>query len=430
MDIQYDDLITVAACLDPQIGPAFRATLRREWFTDPSALRCFDACLAVEQAGTPPDFLTVAAHLQAHRQPEAMTYLVEEVNEAIALPSQAQASATRMQERHAEQSISGLGAKLDSYRAMYPGASFDDLRAFVERQVAELPAPADSDVVESKTLYEETCERMRKAAEAYGMTDRPGLWFGLPDLDAGMGGLLPGQVCIIAARPGVGKTSLAVQFAVRQMIMGKRTLFCSYEMSTDELVERMLRLCFPDFSLLDDSAADLQAARKKLESMPGEVLFHDNSGTTDRQIKALARREQARRGLDCIVVDYVQLIPAAEKVENRQQQITAISANMKAMAKSLKIPVVLLSQFSRSAAESDEPMLHHLRESGSLEQDADKCLLLWNTGRETNIDRQVKAHWAKNRQGRTGRCELTFNPPRFLFTSGADYRVGDGGARS
>lgn len=425
MPQEYDELICLAACFDSDAGAAFRAALRPEWFSDVLNARCFEAACILEADGLPVTAMSTAARLIEGHNSDAAGHLMENVADCLVLPSEVRVAMDRLRERHETRALADLPRLMTEYQAGHPEATTEEIRAYFESRISEIGGDdRPADVVDYRGLLESVSDRMQELADAqaYGTQDRPGLWFGLADLDRDMGGLFPGQVCIVAARPGVGKTSLAVQFAIEQALRGRRVLFCSYEMSADELVERMIRQSFPDEYLLERLSSNLAVAKQALRSLPGAVLIHDTPTTTDRQIRAIARREQAMHGLDCIVVDYVQLIPAANRSENRQQEVTAISASLKATAKMLSIPIIALSQFSRAAMESGEPQLHHLRESGSLEQDADKCLLMWleDHDRTDQMGRKViKARWAKNRQGPTGRLEMLFHPSRFLFSSDA-----------
>lgn len=253
--------------------------------------------------------------------------------------------------------------------------------------------------------------------------EMPGLWFGIPSLDRDLGGLLGGQVCVIAARPGVGKTSLAVQFAMTQAGRSKSVLFVSYEMAADELVERAIVHAFPPVAENRPTAECIDRGVLHLRrSVSGGVQFIDDNSFDLTRIRAYARQMKAGSGgLDCIIIDYVQLVPVVgqRRVENRQQEMTAISASIKGLAKELDIPILALSQFNRAAAEG-EPQMHQLRESGSLEQDADKVILLWEPDAARTYPRRVTAKIAKNRQGGRGRVSLDFAPDRFTFTGALD----------
>ncbi|MEU1826678.1 replicative DNA helicase [Streptomyces abikoensis] len=213
-----------------------------------------------------------------------------------------------------------------------------------------------------------------------------GIPTGLTDLDALTFGLHPGQMIIIAARPAIGKTTLAIDIARAATIrQGHRTAFFSLEMGRRELQHRIMsaeakialhhirsgQLSDTDWERFAAAQPRVTAAPLRLDCDPVQSVM---------QMKAKARRMQQRGGLDLVIIDYLQLVQpsSGRRAENRQQEVSDMSRQLKLMAKELDIPVVVLAQLNRGPEQRSDkrPLLSDLRESGSLEQDADLVLLL------------------------------------------------------
>jgi len=242
----------------------------------------------------------------------------------------------------------------------------------------------------------------------------PGIPTGLEMLDEALaGGIKPGKVIVLAARPGVGKTSLATQILLHVAAQGRRGLMLSQEMTAEELTDRAAahlgairvdqlasgRLQQGDWARVADVAD--QAAK-----LP--VYVDDQPALTLLDIRAKARQVQQRGGLALLVIDYLQLCSSTLSPDKRHHQIEQISRGVKALAKELGVCVLLLSQLNR-AGEGEAPELHHLKESGSIEEDADAVVLLHTQRIEADGTMQVGAKVAKNRGGRRGSFVLAFD---------------------
>ena len=235
----------------------------------------------------------------------------------------------------------------------------------------------------------------------------------LENLDAITGGLEPGTVTIVAARPGAGKSSLALQVCAL-VAEGQRTLFVSYEMSRSQIARRQLAMYAhvpTDAALMGVDDPRLAAARLAYESI--DFTFIDGGLDLDRTL-AQVRALHARRPFSLVAVDYAQLVPVDPgRYKNREQEVAAISRGWKLLARRLSVPVLELAQLSREA-DGHEPTLRTLRESGQLEQDADVVVFLHDEGDAT------KVIVAKHRDGQTGWTWLRFDKPRTTFSD--DHR--------
>ena len=270
-----------------------------------------------------------------------------------------------------------------------------------------------------------------------------GLPTGFPQLDHLTGGLHPSDFIILAARPSMGKTSLGLNITENVALRGakegeapKRVVLFSLEMSRNQLVKRMIRteaevgeeeFCprLPHASL---NAAQAEADAKEMDVLDrlwtasdklagASVFIDDTPGLTLQELRSKARKLKTEDGLDLIVIDYLQLMRGTTQrggFENRQHEVSAISRGLKALARELNVPVLALSQLSRSVENRQEkrPMLSDLRESGSLEQDADIVLFLYredyykNTWKEALHPTELII--AKHRNGPTGKIDLFF----------------------
>ena len=262
----------------------------------------------------------------------------------------------------------------------------------------------------------------------------PGLSTGLPDLDDLILGLNKSELVIIAARPGMGKTSIALNIALNvAMTQHKKVAIFSLEMSREQLVTRLLSRAalVPSQNLFtgrltDQQWRDVAAAANTLSAC--DILIDDNSTLTVADMNAQCR---TIRGLDLVVIDYLQLMSSAGgrgfSNESRTQAVSDISRMMKVMAKQLGVPVICLSQLNRAAeARQDKrPLLSDLRESGSIEQDADVVIGLYREGynnRECENPNLAEAIVLKNRKGQTGTVNLTWVPEYTSFYSVEKYR--------
>lgn len=269
-----------------------------------------------------------------------------------------------------------------------------------------------------------------RAIEAAADGKRRGVLSGLRELDAMTFGFRPGQLIVLGARPSQGKTALALNLAVAAEAAGP-VLFASLEMSSVQirLRELALRSEIPH-ALLDAGRVSSHLAPKMTDATQaihdGSLYLFDKPGATVSQIRAAVRRllASAKRTPSLVVVDYLQLMRSERgaRVENRTLEVAQFSAGLKMIAREMDVPVLALSQLSRQSEtrQDKRPMLADLRESGSLEQDADIVLLLHRPGvydRSTN-DPRAEVIVAKQRNGPTGIAHLRFNADTMAFADG------------
>lgn len=257
-----------------------------------------------------------------------------------------------------------------------------------------------------------------------------GMLTGFHTLDRVIGGFRPGQLVVIAARPGMGKSAFALNIALNTAIrQGTKVGIFTMEMSVEEVLLRMIstKSMVSMDNMLTGHGLDQHKRRgiiEQAEKISRLNVFLDDIGTNSPlDLRAKSRRLKAEEdGLGLIIVDYMQLMSSSRSnMENRQQEISEISRSLKILAKELQVPVIALSQLNRALEnrEDKKPRLSDLRESGAIEQDADLVLFIYREARYKKTDdnsEQATIIIAKNRHGRTGEVGLRFIEENTAFT--------------
>ena len=302
----------------------------------------------------------------------------------------------------------------------------------------------DQNIRASIPFSEPIKQAMEQIQRMLSREEVDGVLSGYSDLDALTNGFKPGEMIVLAARPSVGKTSLAmnivenIAFSAANNAREKHALVFSLEMSATSLAMRLIcgraRVNMNDLRkgfVPKSKAESLHKTSKEFQD--ASLWVDDTSGLTINQIRAKARRLKMRKKLDLVVVDYLQLISADGRLQSRENQISDISRGLKAMAKELDVPVLVLIQLNRdSEKEKREPRLSDLRESGAIEQDADVVMLLGKHRKgedvremdagsedadETEDFEPIVLILAKQRNGPTGKINLAFRRKFTRFES-------------
>ncbi|MCA1191693.1 replicative DNA helicase [Saccharopolyspora sp. 6V] len=265
----------------------------------------------------------------------------------------------------------------------------------------------------------EPAELVKEALASYRSPASPSTPMGLLDLDRLTGGMKPGQLIVVAARPGVGKSVLSLNAAMNVAEQGLTSVFFSLEMSKQEITDRCLaNLGSVDLgpiearTLNDLDLQRLDRAGERFEEYSMRII--DDATIGGAGIRAASRDlSRASGGLGLVVVDYLQLTHATDSRISREQQVSGFSRGLKLLAKELQVPVIAVSQLNRGPEQRQDkkPTLADLRESGAIEQDADKVLLLHHDeSSEVKAASELEVIVAKNRQGRTGSVSLAWSP--------------------
>ncbi len=301
----------------------------------------------------------------------------------------------------------------------------NDILDLAEKRIfSVVSSPKNQKFVNLKDELAEAYERLEKLHENKGMLR--GLPTGFKDLDSMLSGLQDSDLIILAARPSMGKTTLALDMSrLAAVNHDKSVLIFSLEMSSQQLVDRMLSAqsrvnawnlrtgnlsSDREFSQLRDSLDKLAKAK---------IFIDDQAGNSIVRMKSLARRIKAEKGVDLIVVDYLQLMTTSKNYDSMVNQVTEISRSLKGLAKELNVPVLALSQLSRAVeSRGGRPRLSDLRDSGSIEQDADVVMFIHREDKgkdamdKTNI---AEILVEKHRNGPTGKVELYFDEKTTTF---------------
>lgn len=282
-----------------------------------------------------------------------------------------------------------------------------------------------------RTLSHESMMMYEKRKENLLEGRKTGILTGIDKLDNTLLGLKGGQLVILAARPAMGKTAFALNIARTAAMSGHPTVIFSLEMSGVSLSDRML-IAHGDFNaaafrkgaLTDTEEANLSQSVDCLGELP--ITVDDTSGLQIQQISSVAKNLQRKGKCELVIIDYLQLVRIKSENRNysREQEVAETTKFAKGMAKSLNVPVVLLSQLSRKCEERQDktPILSDLRESGSIEQDADIVLMLHRPAYYDRSEEQGMGivRVAKNRDGRTGDVKFHHNKTLTRFT---DYDI-------
>jgi replicative DNA helicase len=288
----------------------------------------------------------------------------------------------------------------------------------VESKLAEVQlTEADGEPV---TLADAAVQAIVRIDEIQRRGHSAGVLTGLLSFDQDQGGLFPGELTILAARPGVGKTSLGLQIATHNAERGRLVYFASLEMSAAELSirlacgesgvsNRLVRIG----KLGGDESQRLSDALRRQSAVSLEI--HDRSALTVAAIRREIRKRK-KRGLTLAVVDYLQLVTSEDRRLPREQQVARMVRQLKETAREYDVPILCLCQLNRQVDGDETPRLHHLRESGAIEQDADVVLFLSQHKPTESEPHNAILTVAKNRNGETGPIRLDWDASRTRFS--------------
>ncbi|MEU3272230.1 replicative DNA helicase [Saccharomonospora sp. NPDC006951] len=362
--------------------------LRPGDFYRPAHQAVYDCILDLYGRGEPADPITVSAELE-RRNELARVGGAPYLHTLIAtVPTAANAGyyAQIVAEKAILRRLVEAGTRIVQYGYGADGTDGGDVNEVVDRAQAAIYEVTErrtsEDYVALEELLQPTMDEIDAIASRGGTAQ--GIPTGFVDLDEVTNGLHAGQMVIVAARPGVGKSTLGLDFARSCSIRhGMTSVIFSLEMSRTEIVMRMLsaeaRIRLADMrggKMSDDDWTRL--ARRMSEISEAPLFVDDSPNLTMMEIRAKARRLKQRNDLKLVVLDYLQLMTSGKRVESRQQEVSEFSRHLKLLAKELEVPVIAISQLNRGPEQRTDkrPMLADLRESGSLEQDADMVMLI------------------------------------------------------
>ena len=438
--IEAEQSVLGAVLIDRDAMIEIAEFLKAEDFYRQAHGRIYSVMLDLSERREPIDIVTVSEALERSGDLEAIggrAYLGTLTNQTPTAVHAAQ-YARIVERKSLLRNLIGAAGKI-------AGIGYEDpaeVQEAIDRAESELFAVSQRRIGASfsplKTLLHDAYDRLDYLHAHRG--EISGIRTGFQDLDTLTTGLQKSDLVILAARPSVGKTSLALNIAEHAAVRDRKSVgIFSLEMSKEQLVLRLLssvsnidsqRLRTGFLEELD--FARIAPAMNALSEAP--IYIDDTPNITTMELRTKARRLQAEAGLDVVIVDYLQLMQSSTTTRdaNRVQEVSEISRGLKALARELKIPVIALSQLSRQPEmrESKEPRLSDLRESGSIEQDADLVLFLWREKERGSDDQQtdgevVKLKLSKHRNGPTGEIDLWFKKAQTRFVNYAGERFAD-----
>lgn len=375
----------------------------------------FSAILELSRENTNVDPITVINKMEAMgfdtESNNGIVGVVEIVN-AVAFPSNIENYCKIVKDKSDTRNLLFI---LDNIKdRAYKNEDYDKVLESIEGQIFELSQNENrTGLTHIKDTLTELIEILDDRSKNKGSVT--GIPTGFSDLDRILLGMQRKDLILLAARPSVGKTALAVNIALNAAKSGSKVAIFSLEMSRTQLAQRMLSsLSLVNLKqLISGDITEWEDIFEASSIIAGNSIYMDDTaGISITELRSKCRRLKADSGLDFIMIDYLQLMTSEGRNENRQQEISTISRNLKALAKELDVPILALSQLSRDSEKSGrKPKLSDLRESGAIEQDADVVILLYREdyqNEEAEVKNQIELIIAKHRNGETGSVELNF----------------------
>jgi replicative DNA helicase len=394
--------------------------LHPEHFYAPNHRDVYEAMLELYEAREPIDLITLTNQLRKKKTLTRVgggTFLTELANK-VPTAANVKHYATIVKNLAIKREMIGLSGVL-AEKAFDEGTEADSLLETAEQGIFQLShTNTRGDFISMKDVLVESFDRLELLHQ--NQSGIRGIPSGFADIDNMLSGFQQSNLIILAARPGMGKTALALNVAQNAAVLfKKRVAFFSLEMSKEELVDRLL------VSQADIDAWRLKTGRlgedefTKLSHAMGilaeaAIYIDDTPGLSISEIRTKARRLMLEQNIELFVVDYLQLVHGYNK-ENRVLEVGEISQGLKNLARELKVPVLALAQLSRAVESrgTKEPQLSDLRESGSIEQDADVVAFLYR--QDDDVREQMKFKIAKHRNGNVGTIDLFFRGDRIRF---------------
>ncbi len=384
--LDCEEAVIGGLLIEPSAFYEVAAILKKEYFYDERNQHIFEAMFELANDHKPIDYLTVGDQLQKDGNLEkiggklALAELSDKISSAVNIESYAEIVA----QKYLARELIRVSTEIQT-QAYDTQTDVKDLISDTERKVFEVTQTnVRQDAVQVNEVIKDVIDKIQLAGVNKG--NYTGVPSGFHALDDIIYGWQPGTLNVIAARPAMGKTAFALSMARNMAVdYGKRVCVFSLEMSTTELTTRLLvnvseiegekikkgNLAPYEWEILSKKAELLSNAKLFIDDTPGLSIF---------ELCSKARKLKRTENLDCIIIDYLQLVNATIKNGTREQEVSFVSRSLKALAKELNIPVIALAQLNRGVesrnSDDKRPQLADLRESGAIEQDADVVIML------------------------------------------------------
>ena len=419
-DIQAEESVLAAILIDKDAMIGVSEILIPDAFYSKGNQAIYQAMLELYDKRQPIDVITLKDQLKKNKKLRTAGGVsgVTRLSNLLSTAANATSYAEVVKEKYVKRELISLSTEMGNL-AFDDGKEIAEILDNAEQKVMSISqSHTRKDFTPIKQTLVESFDRLDELQKSGG--DLRGVATGFQDLDQMLAGFQQSNLIILAARPGTGKTAFAVNIAQFVTTMSKKKIgMFSLEMSREELVDRLLvgqadidawklktgRLSQEDFLKISDAMGVLAEAEFYIDDTPGLSIF---------EMRTKARRLKMEHNIDMLVVDYLQLAHGMTR-DNRVQEVGEISQGLKNIARELKIPVLALAQLSRAVEQRGEkaPQLSDLRESGSIEQDADVVMFLYR--KDDDIRESVTLKVAKHRNGGLGEVELYFRGDRVKF---------------
>ena len=431
-DIVAEKSLLGAIMINDGVIPEILTILRPSDFYEKRHETIFGAMSHLYDKHKPIDLLTLTAELKSQKKLKEIGgagYLTE-LSNFVPAASHAKAYADIVEKASVRRRLIKAGTEIAN-KAYDDDAEVDNLIGAAEKDLFEVSDKiVKSDYIGMDELLTDAFDRLEELHKNKGALR--GLKTGFRDLDKKTAGFQKGDFIVIGARPAMGKTTLAQNLAYNIASINKKgVLFFSMEMAANEIIDRMIsdvsgvdNWKMRTGNLSDEEFQRIGDALGEMDEIP--IYIDDTSSMTIMELRNKARRAMHDHDIGIVIVDYLQLIQGSDRYKgNRVQEVTEISRGLKILARELEIPVVALAQLSRNVTGRDNPrpVLSDLRESGSIEQDADLVMFLHRPDYyKQNDDDYEDTHItelivAKHRHGAVGKIELYFHPELLRFMS-------------
>jgi len=407
-NIDTEQAVLGALILEKDAFDEIATTLTAQAFYDPFHQLVFATIAALHRDNKPVDMLTISMEIKKTAPDEKpAASRVADLTKHVASAAHIQTHALILKDLQIKRDLIYTAQLIE--RKASEGADVDELLSlFTDRAEAITENSVINGPMNLKDALFTTVEDL-KAPDTIGLST------GFGKLDIFFGGLKPGRVYVVGGRPGQGKTSVALFMAMANVMKGKQVLFFSSEQDVQDISKKILSnysglghdrldggtLASSEWQRIDDAVG-------QIHGFPGNIYLKD-SPKNIQEISAMVRNQKKKTGLDLVVVDYLQLIPAIsqKKNGNREQEVAEISRTVKQIALTEQIAILELSQLNRDA--KGEPKLHHLRESGAIEQDADVVMFVYRPALDGDASFSPEYGQiiiAKNRRGTLGQMDF------------------------
>lgn len=431
-DVVAEKSLLGAIMLSDSVLPEILTVLKPRDFYEEKHQAIFAAMVNLYDQHRPVDLLTLTSELKALKKLKEIggaPYLTE-LSNFVPAASHAKAYAEIIEKASTRRRLIKAGNEIAN-KAFEEDANVNELIGSAEKELFEVSDKiVRSDYIAMDALLADAFDRIEELHKNKGSLR--GLKTGFRDLDKKTAGLQKGDLIIVGARPAMGKTTFAQNLAYNIASMNKKgVLFFSMEMAANEIVDRMIsdvsgvdNWKMRTGNLTDEEFSKIGEALGEMDEIP--IYIDDTSSMNIMELRNKARRAMHDHNIGVVIVDYLQLIQGSDRYAgNRVQEVTEISRGLKILARELEIPVVALAQLSRNVTGRDNPrpVLSDLRESGSIEQDADLVMFLHRPDYyKQNDDNYEETHItelliAKHRHGAIGKVELYFHPELLRFMS-------------